>query len=205
MNMFNIYWLGGSPCSGKSSIAGAIAARGGFSLFRSDDSMFAHMAAADARRQPAMARAQRLSWDERFMRPVEEQVADVLDFFREEFPLLLEQMAGYPPGKPILAEGAAWLPELLASMGASPARAAYLVPTREFQLAHYSRREFVGEILAQCTDPQAAFANWMERDARFGEIVASQASAWGAPVIRVDGSLGLEEVQRLVEKGWGLA
>src|SRR5512146_1907288 len=89
----DVYWLGGSPCSGKSSIAEAIAARRGFSLFKCDDSLFDHMAAADPLRQPAMAKAARLSglgWEALFMRPVEEQVADVLAFYREEFPLLLE-------------------------------------------------------------------------------------------------------------------
>ncbi len=200
----NIYWLGGSPCSGKTSVAESIAARRGFSLFRCDDSLFEHMAAADPQRQPAMARAWRLNWEERFMRPVDEQVADVLAIYGEEFELLLAQMAGYAPGQPLLAEGNAWLPELLRRAGVSPGRAAFLVPTREFQLAHYSQREFINEILAQCADPQAAFTNWMERDARFGELVCAQAAAWGAAVLRVDGSQGLEEVQKWVELAWGL-
>ncbi len=201
----NIYWLGGSPCSGKTSVAEVIATRRGFSLFRCDDSLFEHMAAADPLRQPAMARAWHLSWDGRFMRPVEEQVADVFAIYGEEFELLLEQLAAFPEERPLLAEGNAWLPELLRALGVSPARAAYLVPTREFQLAHYSHREFIQGILAQCADPQTAFANWMERDARFGELVCTQAAAWGAAVLRVDGSLGLEETRRWVEQVWGLA
>ncbi len=58
--------------------------------------------------------------------------------------------------------------------------------------------------MAQCADPQAAFDNWMERDARFGEAVIAQAAACGFPVIRVDGSLGIEDTSRLVEKVWGI-
>ncbi len=203
----NIYWLGGSPCSGKTSIAAAIAARRGFSLFRCDDSLFEHMAAADPLRQPAMAKVARqfdLGGDAMWMRPVEELVDDVLAFYREEFPLLLEMFPSYPQDRPILAEGNAWLPELLQGEGVSPARVAYLVPTREFQRTHYSRREFIRGILAQCSDPQTAFDHWMERDARFGALVCAQTSAWGAPVLRVDGSLGLEETQRWVEHAWGL-
>ena len=208
MQSYDVYWLGGSPCSGKSTIAAAIAGRRGFSLFKCDDSLFEHMAAADPRRQPAMAKAAGLSgrgWEALFMRPVEEQVADVLAFYREEFPLLLELLAGYPPDRPILAEGNAWLPELLVSLGVPPARVVYLVPTREFQFAYYSRREFTAGILSQCADPQAAFDNWMERDARFGEVVITQAAAYGFPVIRVDGSLGVEDNLRLVEASFGLA
>ncbi len=200
----NVYWLGGSPCSGKTSIAGAIAARHGFSLFRCDDRLFDHLAAADPLRQPATARAWRLSWEGRFMRPVEEQVADVFAIYREEFEQLLGMLDRYPPDRPILAEGNAWLPELLRAAGIPSSRAAYLVPTPSFQRLHYSRREFINEILAQCSDPQKAFENWMARDARFGELVYAQAEAWGAPVLHVDGRLDLEEVQRWVELAWGL-
>jgi len=205
LQSYDVYWLGGSPCSGKSAIAETITARRGFSLFKCDDSLFTHLAAADPQRQPAMARAARLSWDERFMRPVEEQVADVFSIYREEFELLLELLANYSQDRPILAEGNAWLPELLGRLGVSPARVVYLVPTREFQVAHYSRREFIGGILAQCANPQAAFASWMERDARFGEEIVAQARAWGAPVIHIDGRLGLEDTLRLVEGAWGLS
>ncbi len=203
----NIYWLGGSPCSGKTSIAAAIAARYGFSLFRCDDRLFEHMAAADPVRQPAMAKVARLfslGGDAMWMRSAEELVDDVLAVYWEEFPLLLEVFASYPQDRPILAEGNAWLPELLQEQGVPPARAAYLVPTREFQREHYSRREFIRGILAQCSDPQTAFDHWMERDARFGEIIRSQATAWGASLLRVDGSLSLEETQRWVEQVWGL-
>ena len=198
--MTDIYWIGGAPCSGKSTIAEKVAFKHGLSLFKSDDHMYAHMNLARAEKQPVMAKVASLSWDEIWTRPVAVQVQDEFDFYREEFDMLLEELALYPQGQPILAEGNAWLPELLARLQPPPEHCVFLISTKEFQVANYSQRQFIKDILAQCADPQAAFANWMERDARFGETVDQAARQMGLPVIRVDGRLTIEETTGLVEK-----
>jgi len=206
-DLSNIYWIGGAPCSGKSTIAEMLAYRYGFSLFKSDDHMYAHMALArqdGAQKQPVMAKVASLSWNEIWSRPVDVLVQDELDFYREEFAMLLDELALYPQGQPILAEGNAWLPELIGQLGAPPGRIVYAIPTREFQVNNYSQREFIKDILFQCTDPQSAFENWMERDARFAEVVSQGARQMGLPVILVDGRLSIEENTALVEKALNL-
>jgi hypothetical protein len=130
---------------------------------------------------------------------------DEFAFYHEEFDMLLEELALYPQGQPILAEGNAWLPELLGRLQTPPGHIVYVIPTKEFQVANYSQRDFIKDILAQCGDPQSAFENWMERDARFGEKVDQAARQMGLPVIRVDGQLSLEETTALVEKAFNLA
>jgi hypothetical protein len=198
--MPDIYWIGGAPCSGKSTIAEKLAFKHGLSLFKSDDHMYAHMNLARAEKQPVMAKVASLSWDEIWTRPVAVQVQDEFDFYREEFDMLLEELALYPQRQPILAEGNAWLPELLGRLQPPPAPSVFLIPTKEFQVATYSQRQFIQDILSQCADPQVAFENWMERDARFGEAVDQAARQMGLPVIRVDGRLTIEETTGLVEK-----
>jgi len=200
-----IYWIGGAPCSGKTTIAERLAYKYGFSLFKSDDHMYAHMRLADPHKQPVMAKVARLSWEEIWTRPVEVQVQDELDFYHEEFDLLLDELALYPHGQPVLAEGNAWLPELMTSLGLQNVRIVYVVATKEFQVSNYSQREFIKEILSQCTDPRAAFDNWMERDARFGTLVSQSARQMGLPVILVDGSLSIEENTALVEQALSLS
>ena len=203
--MNSIYWIGGAPCSGKSTIAEKLAFKYGLSLFKSDDHMYAHMRLARAEQQPVMAKLAALSWDEIWTRPVEVQMQDEFAFYHEEFDMLLEELALYPQGQPILAEGNAWLPELLGRLQTPPGRIVYIIPTKEFQVANYLQREFTKDILAQCADPQAAFENWMERDARFGDKVDQTACQMGLPVIRVDGRLSIEETTALVEKTFNLA
>jgi hypothetical protein len=203
-DLSNIYWIGGAPCSGKSTIAETLAFKYGFSLFKSDDHMNAHMRLADVLKQPVMAKVAGLSWDEIWSRPVEVQVQDELAFYHEEFAMLLDELAYYPQGQPILAEGNAWLPDLVGKLHIPTGRIVYVVPTRAFQVNNYSQREFIQDILSQCADPPAAFENWMERDARFGEVVSRDARQRGLPVILVDGRLSIEENTALVEQALNL-
>lgn len=46
-----------------------------------------------------------------------------------------------------------------------------MVPTEAFQIYHYSKREWVPYVLAECSDPEKAFQNWMERDILFAKEV----------------------------------
>jgi 2-phosphoglycerate kinase len=204
--LFNhdVYWIGGSPCSGKSSLAGQLALRHGFSLFKSDDNMFEHLHSADPLKQPVMTGLSKMSWNEMWMRPVADQVASEFAFYQEEFAMLLDEISQLPKDRPVLAEGCAWLPELLLPMQLPPHRVVYIIPTKAFQVSHYSKRGFIKEILAQCEDPQTAFDNWMERDALFGSIVSERAQSAGFPVIRVDGKSTVEENLALVEKVFNL-
>jgi 2-phosphoglycerate kinase len=199
-DLSNIYWIGGAPCSGKSTIAETLAFKYGFNLFKSDDHMYAHMRLADAQTQPIMAKVAGLSWDEIWTRPVEVQLQDELAFYHEELAMLLDELALYPQGQPILAEGNAWLPDLIDPLHLPPGRIVYIVPTRDFQVGNYAQRGFIQDILSQCANPQAAFENWMERDARFGEVVSRDARQRGLPVILVDGRLSIEENTALVEQ-----
>jgi adenylate kinase family enzyme len=50
-DLSNIYWIGGAPCSGKSTITEKLAFKHGLSMFKSDDHMYAHMNLARAEKQ----------------------------------------------------------------------------------------------------------------------------------------------------------
>jgi 2-phosphoglycerate kinase len=166
-----IYWLGGSPCAGKSSVADLLAERYGLTVYRCDDAFFRHTQICNPQDQPALHAISTMSWDQIWMRPVEVQVATERAAYREEFPMILADLRGMPQDRPILVEGAACLPELVEQVAAAQA-ALWFVPTPAFQRHHYSQRGFIQEILGQCSDPQQAWANWMDRDEQFGRDVA---------------------------------
>jgi hypothetical protein len=198
-------WMGGSPCSGKSSIAALLAERYALAVYECDAHFDEHQRRATPQAQPRLHRLGGMTWDEIWMRPVDEQVADELAIYREQFPLILDDLRALPADRPVLVEGAALLPDLVAAVCPDPTRAIWIVPTPEFQWAHYSRRGFIQDILAESADPQQAFANWMARDVGFAETVAAQAWARGYPVISVDGRASLEENAAAVAAHYGLA
>ena len=109
-----IYWLGGSPCAGKSSVADLLAERYGLTVYRCDDAYFRHIQICNPQDQPTLHAITSMSWDEIWMRPVDVQVTAEFEIYREEFPLILDDLRHLPEDRPILVEGAACLPELVA-------------------------------------------------------------------------------------------
>ncbi|GIE77105.1 hypothetical protein Aph02nite_30550 [Actinoplanes philippinensis] len=175
-----LWWIGGSPCAGKTTVAGRIAGRRGVPVYSCDDAFARH---ADG--GPVLRKVTAMGVGERLAQPVEVQVDDVFALYREEFPLILDDLRDAVDGT--VAEGAALLPELLAGIGVPAGRAVWIVPTVDFQVRHYRARAWAHELLAGLDRPDLAFDRWMRRDALFAERVARQARDLGYRVIVADG------------------
>ncbi len=200
-----IYWLGGSPCSGKSTIAELLAERYNLYYFNCDAAFDRHLQASDPAAQPTLHRLHTMSSDVIWLAPVAEQVARVIAIYREEFPLLLDALATLPSDRPILAEGAALMPELVVQTLAWTKRSAWVVPTPAFQQTQYAQRPWVADVLKDCRDPAQAFANWMARDVAFAEYVTTTTSTQGLPLLYVDGAQTIAENAAWVATQLGLS
>jgi uridine kinase len=200
----NVLWIGGSPCSGKSSVAEQLAEIYNLNLYRVDDHYGEHIEQINPVRQPTMALLTQMSWDDLWMRPVELQVETALAFYGEIFEIILADLKKIKPKSGIIVEGVALLPSNLAKISIPTENAFFMVPTSEFQLEHYSKRPWIQDILAETSDPKQAFANWMARDVRFGELVVEEAAACGYTSMVVDGSASLEENIAEVSSHFGL-
>jgi hypothetical protein len=194
-------WIGGSPCAGKSSIAGLLAARQGWTHFECDAGTEPRLARMKGQGLLAYERLTGLTTCERLARSPRWQVDREVEFYHEQFDFLLDEL---PTGCPVLAEGADLLPELLHRIGVPMDRAVWIVPTPEFQVRHYAARPWVKPYLAGCPDPAAAFDSWMRRDMLFARYVRSAAEAVGGRVIVVDGSEPVTENVRLVAQHFDL-
>jgi hypothetical protein len=121
-------------------------------------------------------------------------VQDELAYYREMFEMIVQDLLQVESREPILAEGAALLPELVAACGTDRQRVLYLVPTMAFQVHHYRQRAFIHDILEECENPEQAFENWMMRDHLLGRQVLRQAESRGFATVLVDGERSLEEL-----------
>ena len=106
------YILGGSPCSGKSTIVEQISSRFQLPYYKVDDHYQDHLKRCNPKQQPTMHRIGYMSWNETWSRPVSLQVQDELEFYHELFELILQDLLAYEPAEPIIIEGAALLPNL---------------------------------------------------------------------------------------------
>ena len=121
---------------------------------------------------------------------------DEIEAYREEWSFIMAELALIL--EPVIAEGAALMPELVA--GLTPrARAAYLVPNNDFQREHYARRDWAWNLCNQTPDPAGTFDGWMQRDAQFAAYIRETAVQYGFPVMVVDGSRTLEDAQTWLE------
>ena len=196
-----VFWLGGSPCSGKSSVAQRLKAKGG-GVYAVDAFEEEHLERARPEAEPEMCAWKAMDADGIWLRPVAEQVRSELAFYRERFPMILDDIA--TRSRPLLVEGAALLPELLADIGVGRRQAFFMVPTWTFQMEHYSRRPWVAGVLRGSSAPEQAFDRWMRRDHAFGNAVAVGAASLGWPLLRVDGGVGLALMERAVADHFAL-
>lgn len=187
------YIIGGSPCSGKSTVAEMLSAQYGLHYYKADDHDAEHIRRADPDQQPVMFKLSKMDWDELWSRAPEELCTDELTYYCECFPFILEALNRLTDEKLLLLEGAAFLPDLIHQHSVRPENVVYMVPTFEFQIKYYSQRPFLHSILKECRDPEQAFEIWMKRDHLFGLEIIRQANQYGYEVMIVDGSADIQE------------
>jgi hypothetical protein len=144
------------------------------------------------------------SSEELWMRPVEQQVMEEIALYREEFPLVLDELLALPRSQPILVEGAALLPECVLPFLLEPQRAIWIVPTVGFQLHHYGLRVWAKDVVKDCINPEQALQNWMQRDIRFARWIEQETQQQRMRILVVNGTSSLTENTSIVEQHFHL-
>ena len=204
LDLDRMYWIGGSPCAGKSTVARLLADAHDLVAVECDRDSEARLTAMAAAELPAHTELTGLGTCQRLARPPQWQADLEVAFYREQFDFLRGELAGLATSRPVVVEGADLLPELLVALGVLPQRSVWVVPTPEFQLRYYSTRAWVRPYLAGCPEPERAFTNWMRRDMIFAEYVTRTARQHGGTVLVVDGSAPVEATAERVARHFGL-
>jgi hypothetical protein len=193
--------MGGSPCSGKSSIAKILSGRRELQYYQCDGAFDEHGRRVSALGQPTFHKLLNMTWDEIWTRPVDIQLREEIAIYREEFDMILDDLLALPKSPPILAEGTALLPDCVNDVLVNHNHAIWIVPSESFQREHYpDRGPWVHGILRQCTDPDLAFQNWMDRDVAFAKWVARRTTELGLEMIEVDGRRTIADNARAVAR-----
>src|SRR5436309_3521122 len=79
-------WIGGSPCSGKSTVAREIAARINSTVYACDEAFERHAERVDPDHGPVLKKVSLLNAAERLAQDLDVQVVDVFELYRDEFP-----------------------------------------------------------------------------------------------------------------------
>lgn len=74
-----------------------------------------------------------------------------------------------------------------------------LVPSPEFQVEQYKKRDWVQYVLDGCADKQKAFDNWMKRDMLFAKRVIEDCKGNKNYCVVNDGEIPINNLVRKVE------
>lgn len=188
-DLTHVYWMGGSPCSGKSSIAPLLAEPYGLQTYHVDDAYNRrHRHQIVPGLHPTLHKWTTNPWNALWMQPPDVLLAEAIASYGEHFRLILADLLALTRSAPVLVEGTALLPDRVLDVLCHPHHAIWIVPTEQFQREHYPRRgPWVQGILSACDDPGRALRNWMGRDVAFARWVTRRAGALGLALLEVDG------------------
>ena len=197
-----LYMIGGSPCSGKSTIASLLARQYQLLHIKLDDLVDEMMSQASVDSQPICLLRQDRNPEQILMRNPEEMADEEWRFYEEIFPYVKSYLIKNQD-RPLLVEGAGLLPHLIKSLEEPAVSYLCLTPTADFQKKHYRQREWVPYVLEGTTNPDKAFENWMQRDILFAQMVRKEAMELGYSSLLIDGSQSenqtMKEVARLLK------
>ena len=196
----DILWIGGSACSGKSTVSERLAGELGLSVYHCDDHWYGpadHLARANPEREPFLClwrdRTRRKEW---FLTPPREHAAVMDGAFREEFAMIAADLAVDGAG---VVEGVSVTPAVMREV-VPRARAVFLISTPAFRRSRYLDRGFARQWLEAYADTAAAFETLMAANDLMAEGWRAEAQAAGYPVVPVDGSATPDDTYAAVVK-----
>lgn len=196
-----IFIIGGSPCSGKSTIAERIVKDYNAYYFKVDDFLLDFLVLAAKKGLPVCEKVSHMTADENWMRnPVEQCEEEFLIY--EEISKFIFKKLDEVEEKIIIAEGAAFTPYIIKER--TPSNYICMIPTPEFQISHYEKRDWIWQVLKDCSDKKTAFANWMQRDILFAERIKRACDKKKIPCIINDGNKSEDEMYEIVKKALGI-
>lgn len=173
-------WIGGPPCSGKSTVAAALADRFGLQVYHVDARTWVH--------EPRMPSTEfsRLTMDERWVNATPERM---LDLFRttshHRFRLVLEDVRRLPDEPAAIVEGPQLFPTSVAAVLSSPDQSVFLQPDdRDIAERRRARGPMKGT-----SDGVRATENLIARDVLIARVFEAEARDLRLPALRADDAL----------------
>ncbi|BCN30839.1 nucleoside/nucleotide kinase family protein [Anaeromicropila herbilytica] len=192
--MRNIYFIGGSPCSGKSTMAEIIAQKFNLHYFKVDDYIDEYTVKGAASGKSICMKLKNMTPEQIWMRDPKNQSMEEIQFYQEIFEFIIEDINNITYQNGIITEGAAFLPCIMKNRDIDQKHYINITPSPEFQISHFRERPFVPYVLEGCSDKEKAFMKWMDRDILFAKAVREQAMEMGYITILNDGTTSIEEM-----------
>lgn len=198
------YYIGGSPCAGKSTVAEILSQKYDLYYLKVDDFLDDYTKIGALKGYPICKKTVEMNAEQIWMRDPLLQCAEELEFYKEVWEYVLADLKQINCKNGIITEGTAYVPKLIKQLGIPSGRYISITPTKEFQVFRYRNREFVPYVLEGCKDMEKAFCNWMDRDILFAQEVQKQCREEKYTSIINDGSIKIDELVNRAAMHFGL-
>ena len=202
--MINTYYIGGSPCTGKSTVAEILSKKYDLYYFKVDDFLDHYTKLGALNEYPICKQNVEWNAEQIWMREPLLQCEAEFDWYKEIFEYVIADLKQIHCKNGIITEGAAYVPKLIKQLGVPKDKYISITPTPEFQVYHFRKRKFVPYVLEGCSDKEKAFSNWMSRDILFAKEVQKQCLEEEYISVINDGNIGIEELVDIVSTHFGL-
>ncbi len=190
----HVYWLGGAPGAGKSTIARRLASQYGLQIYATDDVMSAHAARSRPEDSPFLAKFMSMDMDERWLNRSPETMLETFHWFRGEgFSFIVEDLLALPEQPGVIAEGFRLLPEFVQPLLTVATKAVWLLPTPEFYRMANESRGSVWAIAGKTSNPEKARDNLAERNRMFTDRLRDNVKHVGLNMVSLDISMTEEQ------------
>lgn len=203
--MIKTYYIGGSPCAGKSTTAEILSKKYDLYYFKVDDFLDKYTELGALNGYPICKKAVEWNAEQIWMREPLLQCEEEFALYGEIFAYVIADLKQIHCKNGIITEGAAYVPQLIKQFGVPKDKYISITPTPEFQVHHYRKRAFVPYVLEGCSDKEKAFNNWMDRDILFAKEVQKQCFEEEYVSVINDGSIRIEELVDIVSAHFGFS
>lgn len=194
----SVYWIGGSTCAGKSTIAKALSIKHNCSLYYCDEHLGKHIEKSNPNEQPSLYSITKMSWNDILSMKVEEYLNFAINLFTEEFSMIINDLLCMSNEMPIIVEGVGLLPELIKSSGFNMDHAFWLVADDLYYREHQINRKEIFERINQCSDPELAMRNYFRNDLAMGQYIRNNAKMFGLKVFDVKDEIEFVKIEESI-------
>lgn len=199
-----VYWLGGSTCAGKSTIANILSETFGFTVYHCDEYLGKHIEKSNAEEYPNLYKATELSWNDILSMNVDEYLSWTIELFTEEYKMILADIESQTNGKPILVEGVNLLPKLMKDVIIESNNAIWLVADETFYKNHQIKRKELFDRINECSNPEKALHNYMNFDLSFGKYIKDEAQRLDMKVMVIENDRDILENVKVIASHFNL-
>ncbi|UCF99958.1 MAG: hypothetical protein JSV89_10580 [Spirochaetaceae bacterium] len=210
----HVLWIGGSACSGKSTISTRLAEGFGFIRYHGDDHIGEHIDTAAEEDSPFLYKIHEqgimnyLGWV--LTQKAEKIVQVIYDIYREDLRLVSEDLLTMPADKPIVVDLFAGHPTWELRQLADPEKAIFLVSTNPFikegQRKRFQKGGILSQALEQCpTSVEVFMKGYVESVHMRSADVREECEKYNLSLLITGGNMSVDEVYSAVCMHFGLS